>query len=247
MKPLHLILWPLLALACGSAHAASARAENWSEGELALVGPYCIDTMGWRYGDAYYNTSPRAKHWVGLMGRCFWHMHHYCNGMMQLRRASFARMAERGYLYDVAANEIGYVLKACNDASFVMLPELYSRLGDIELLRNRPTAALTAYEAARKAKPSYVPAYKGWAEYLQKTKLTAQALALVSEGLSHAPDSPELLRMYQQLGGDMKSLPKPVAPPAAEAASAPAVQASAAAPDAAASAPVPAAASAAVQ
>jgi hypothetical protein len=67
---------------------------NITPAEMALLPSYCRDTQGFGYGDAYYNTSPNAPKWVAMMGKDFWHMHHYCWALINIRRSERASLSE---------------------------------------------------------------------------------------------------------------------------------------------------------
>ena len=203
-------------LIVSSLGAQAAKPPDWTEAELDLIAPYCIDTMGWKYGDASTNTSPRAKHWVGLMGPGFWAMHHYCVAILNLKRLSRHPKAEWPFRYQEVINDLEYVVRNTKP-DFVMLPEVFSRIGEVELLRKDLTAAGKAFERARLQRPDYVPAYTLWAQTLDGLGKRSDALALVREGLSHAPQSKPLLNLYKQFGGDPARLLSPAVKATADA------------------------------
>lgn len=187
----------------GAVAVAVAKPENVTDGELALTPAYCPDTMGFKYGDAYSNTSPRAAHWVGLMGKSFWALHHYCWALINLHRAQAAGVpanAKRGALESVVGDYM-YVVKN-STPNFVLLPEIYTRIGEAQLMLGNVGGAYDAFAQARALKPDYWPAYLRWAEVLIKSKQKAEAKALIAEGLSHAPNAKPLLDQYRLLGGN---------------------------------------------
>ena len=103
-----------------------------TDAERAVLPIYCKDTMGFAgYGDSSYNTSPRAKTWVAKMGETFWAMHHYCVGLVKRNRALRAGVSptERKFLMESAVGEYAYVLNNLKDPNFVLLPEIYTRVG----------------------------------------------------------------------------------------------------------------------
>lgn len=205
------------ALALATTWALATKPPNVTDGEVALLPPYCPDTMGFKYGDAHYNTSPRAPYWVSLMGKGFWAVHHYCWGLANLRRAKALPMRSvirAGILENVRGDYI-YVFENTTPA-FVLLPEVYTRMGEVELLLGNIAGAHDAYAQARNLKPDYWPAYSEWAEFLIKTNQKASAKKLVETGLSYAPDSRTLADLYRLLGGDPSSVaPVVIAAPAA--------------------------------
>lgn len=202
------VLAALLLLCAG---AAQARIEV-SEVEMKMLPRYCPDTMGFgQYGDAHSNTSPRAGYWISLMGPSFWHMHHYCVSLVLMNRALKAQLTrdQRKNLWKGAQANYLYVTERA-ESGFIMLPEIYTRLGDVELLLASPDKAEQAYAHARKAKPDYWPAYTHWAEYLMRNGKRSEAMQVVRSGLEQAPDAKVLLEQYRMLGGKPSDLPKPV-------------------------------------
>jgi tetratricopeptide (TPR) repeat protein len=177
--------------------------------EMALIPPYCRDAQTFGYGDAYYNTSPNAAKWVGMMGKGFWAIHHYCWALINLGRAerpSTPRVIVTG-LRESAIQDMEYVINHA-DPDFVLLPELYTKIGNVQLMLKNPTSAHDSFAKARVLKPDYWPAYAGWAEYLQAAGYKAQAREVVANGLAHAPSSRTLRQMFVELGGNPASIPR---------------------------------------
>lgn len=175
-----------------------------TDAERAVLPIYCKDTMGFAgYGDAFYNTSPRAKTWVAMMGQTFWAMHHYCVGLVKRNRALRAGVSptERKFLMQSAVDEYNYVLNNLKDANFILLPEIYTRIGEAQLVASNPGAADKAFARARAVKPDYWPAYSQWAEYLMQIGKQAEAKQLVKAGLEQAPHARMLIEQYRLLGG----------------------------------------------
>lgn len=196
----------LLASSCVSAGMPT----NISKSEMALIPAYCRDAQTFGYGDAYYNTSPNAPKWVAMMGKGFWAIHHYCWALINLTRAerpSTPPVIRKG-LREGAISDMNYVLEHTTP-DFVLLPEIYTKIGEVQLLLKNPAAARDAYAKASVLKPDYWPAYSQWAEYLETTGNKAQARAVVEDGLAHAPSSQTLRRMHVELGGDPASIRPP--------------------------------------
>lgn len=200
----------LMALA-GFVAIAFGKPDNVTDGEMALIPPYCPDTMGFKYGDAYSNTSPRAAHWVGLMGKSFWGLHHYCWALINLRRSQAAGVppnVRKGLLESVVADSVYSV--RYSSPGFVLLPEIYTRIGETQLLLANPGAAYEAFAQARTLKPDYWPPYVRWAEVLIKSNQKVEAKKLVAEGLRYSPDAKPLLDQYRVLGGNPADI-RPIA------------------------------------
>lgn len=205
-------------LLLGPAPAGAAIPANVTAGELAMLPAYCIDTEGFMYGpENSPKQSPRAAGWVAKMGRSFWAMHHYCWGLVNLNRLKTGRAQtnNKAYFAKQIVNEYMYVV---NNAlpGFVLLPEIWTRIGEASLLAGDIGGAMDAYAQARQIKPDYWPAYAQWAEFQAKVGKKKEALELVRSGLEYAPDSVVLLDLNKRLGGG------PPPPRVASAASAPA-------------------------
>lgn len=194
---------------------AAAKPDNITEAELKLLPRFCRDTQTFGYGDANFNRSPRAGHWVSLMGNTFWAMHHYCWAQINMnrsRKSGLTAQARRG-LWESVRGDYGYVI---NNAppDFIMLPDIYTRVGEVELLLDHPDKANEAFAHARELKPDYWPAYSHWAEFLIKIGRRPDALKLVTSGLEHSPDAKVLLEQFRVLGGKPSDIPKPSVKPA---------------------------------
>lgn len=185
-----------------------------TQGEIAMLPAYCVDTMGFGYGDAYTNTSPKAAYWIGLMGKSFWAMHHHCFGLLKLRRGSSGLIpapVRQGYLQS-AIGEFEYVLRN-SKPGFIMLPEVNLQLGNTHVLLKNYGAAQIAFDRAIKQKADFAPPYARWAEVLEQAGNKKSALAFLESGLRHAPTSTELLAQYKRLGGNADAFVKSLPPP----------------------------------
>ncbi len=160
------------------------------------------------------------------MGQSFWALHHYCWGLIHVRRALQPGVlpAQRTGMITAAIGDYGYVIQH-SPRSFILAPEIFLRIGEAHLLLGRTGSAADAFRTARELKPDYWPAYTRWIDALLKSNQKAEAKALAAEGLRYSPGAKELVARYQKLGGDPSTIVPVVA---AVAASAPGTDASAA-------------------
>lgn len=186
-----------------------------TEGEMALLPDFCQDAQGFKYGDAYYNPSPRAPKWVALMGQTFWAIHHHCWALIRLNRAKavgLTRLEVQSHLQNAVADFI-YVINHAN-RDFILLPEVYTRMGDAQVKLGLYGAAMQSYQEAREVKPDYWPAYVHWADVLAKIGKHKEALALVEEIVRISPHDPIVLGHYRRLGGNPEAFVRTLPPPA---------------------------------
>ena len=177
--------------------------KEMTEEELRLLPKYCADTQSFPQ-----NYQAKRGYWVRIMGPDFQHMHHYCRGLNKASRAQKTNLPQRlrAQLWNDAANEYQYmVTNATSD--FVLLPEIYTRIGEVELRRHHPEGASRAFLRARELKPDYWPAYSRWADYLMMRGKREEALKVVRAGLEHTPNAKSLLDLYRLLGGKASDIP----------------------------------------
>lgn len=192
--------------------------ENPTAEEAALLPRYCLATVPWGQPGARDSPSPGARRWVAIMGDGFWSVHHYCWGLANRQRALRSSTPPQTRMFLLGASVRGdfeFVIKNA-PKNFVLLPEVYTALGEVELRVARPNDANISFARARAIKPDYWPAYAYWAEFLINSGHRAEAKELVKSGLEYSPNSRTLQEQYRRLGGKpsdivpkVKDLPQP--------------------------------------
>lgn len=207
----------IVAVVC-SISAVAQKPDHVTAAEMGLIPAYCKDANSFGYGGTADSMSPNAPKWVAMMGTGFWAVHHYCWAQIKLMRIqgpSVSQTTKQGTREAVLGDLLYSIENSPPD--FVLLPEIYTKMGQVQLDLKRPAAADASFAKARSLKPDYWPAYVHWAAYLQSTGKKASAKELAEEGLSYAPDSKSLRKLLADLGGDpnsvkRKSLPVDSAP-----------------------------------
>ena len=196
-----------------SAGALAQMPENITDLEVSLLPGYCRDT--WGFGRGSWSADPK---WVAIMGQGFMAMHHYCWALIKLRRVEkpgVPPVVQQG-ARENALGDLYYVVKN-SQRDFVMLPEIYTKIGEVQLLLKRYSNAAETFELARSLKPDYWPAYFHWAEHLRQSGHKAKARAMVEEGLAYSPDAKPLQSLLVTLGGDPSAIQPRHPPPTASA------------------------------
>lgn len=181
-------------------------------GELAILPVYCPYTQTFAHDPRGANPTPNSAKWAQTLGKSFWGLHHYCWALVHLHRAKTAGMprAARQHHWSGAINDLNYVIQN-STSDFVLLPEIYQRMGETYLLMGSPSSAVLAFTQSREQKPDYWPPYVAWADALVKLGKKSEAKAHLEDGLRRMPTTAQLLAAYQRLGGDadrfLKSLP----------------------------------------
>lgn len=230
-RVLHCVCLALLGLLLAPSTFAQ-KPENLSGGEVALLPTFCSDTMGLMAGSDVGAMGPSAPRWFGLMGKGFRTMHHYCWALINVNRSMMAGVTaqQREGLITHAINDYKYVI-INTEPDFVMLPDVFLRIGEAQMLLKRVAPALEAYGEAVKRKPDYWRPYGRWAEAMVTVGDTKGALAILERGIRAVPPEQTLRAQYKRLGGNLDKLlltvpprdlvpaPEAAAPPAAAAAS----------------------------
>jgi tetratricopeptide (TPR) repeat protein len=178
-----------------------AVAANLSDAELKSLPPYC---------EARMRRTAQYDYWSKTLGPDFIHTHHYCSGLGLLNRYYAARTPQqKRYNLEGANGALTYMVQHASP-TFSLMPEVYLYRGQVLALMNKQGEALTDLQKAREMNPRLTKAYTQTADIYDRMKRKPEALAVVTEGLRHVPDSKVLQRIYREHGG-MLPYPAPVA------------------------------------
>jgi tetratricopeptide (TPR) repeat protein len=150
-----------------------------------------IPVTGWTQ---HYRHSPRSDFWVNQIGKAFWAMHHYCWAMIHLQRSNQIGITPqlKEHMIRTAIADYMYVI-INSDEKFLLLTELYYRIGRAHLLLRESWQALEAFEKSLAAKPDYWPAFIGLADSNALVGRLAEAIAAIDRGLAVMPQQKNLL------------------------------------------------------
>ena len=134
-------------------------------------------------------TEAERKQLLTVLGEDFMHYHHYCWGLMLVRRANTTDQPNRRLgIYGEAVSNFDYVVRN-SKSSFVLLPEVLLQKGLTLQLMSNPAAAAREFFNALRLKPSYTPAYAALIDYYLELGNVAEARKMLESGLQHAPSS----------------------------------------------------------
>jgi len=188
-----------------SAHANAVEPWAPTDSEMASLPPYCMARF--KSGQ----DSPEYKMWEGKLGKDFLHTHHYCAGINFINRYYRSRsQQDKRFNLNQAQNNLQYMV-ANADPGYSLMPDVYLNLGVVHSLTNQTAQAITHFNKAIELNPRQPKAYNALSDYYVKTKQSAKALAIVTTGLRHNPDTKSLQRRYTELGGKLP-YPEPVEP-----------------------------------
>ncbi len=198
-----LALWPLAALLVLGWSPSASASRPMSETEYMLLPEYCR-AQG-NVSETNFTRSYRAdlvRKWQSALGSNYNHYHHFCWGIASIARAYRPGTAygSRAALTKSAIADITYTLERATP-DFVLLPEVYTKLGEAYLLARDARSAEAAFRKAWEIKPDYWRPYVWWGQYLLHAGRSGEALAVAEEGLKHAPD----VKALQELARDARA------------------------------------------
>lgn len=163
--------------------------------ELPYLPPYC------RYCAAInkYRYKHEKEKWQRVLkskGKPM-HLHHYCFGLIMLNRLSRG-VGKRSALLKRAESQFDYVIRHSRP-DFVLLPEVYLKMGVTQQLIGKDAEALKYFIKATKLKKNYVPAYIRIIDYYKGYGDAKNAIRVARLGLKYSPNSSALKKELSQL------------------------------------------------
>jgi tetratricopeptide (TPR) repeat protein len=162
---------------------------------LAQLPAYCADAQS--FAKSY---DANNKRWVPLIGSTFLHIHHYCWALQESLRARDPDVGKelRMTLYGSALENCRYVVERA-PPDFVLLPEIFLRMGQFTFERGDVANALEYFEKSRQAKAEYWPAYVEIAKANRSIGRLQHAEAALKAGLEVMPDNANLKQALDEL------------------------------------------------
>ncbi len=185
--------------------------------ELAMLPPYCKYTQAFRNRVEGGNDPEKIKEWYAIMGGSypatgiFHHMHHYCEGLMDVNYAKFwARSRqERNFRLQTSIQQFDYVIERSSPDD-KLLPEFLTKKGESLVALGRGVLAIAEFNRAIQLKPDYWPPYAALSDYYKDSGNIKIAREVLERGLSSSPDVKALTRRLAELDA-VKDKPKAVA------------------------------------
>jgi tetratricopeptide (TPR) repeat protein len=185
---------------CAWAQRDMGEIKNVTAGEMSMLPSYCADANGFSSTFAEGRFSDSQRQWFAKMGSTFGHIHHYCWALLNAGRAHnpMAKAAERQILLGRAIGDCNYVVERA-PPDFVLLPEIYLRMGQFSFERGDVVAALEYFDRSRAAKSDYWPPYIEIAKVNMKIGRRQEAEAALKQGLEVMPGEPRLKEALDNL------------------------------------------------
>lgn len=194
------------------AQAADAKVPTMAE--MRQLPPYCPHTQvisteyGRKQSAGAYDA--KTKPFVDMYGSDFWHLHHYCFGLVNVLRSFGADPKSREFNLSKSIFQFDYVLKRIT-ASSMLRPELHVKRAQSLVLMKRGGEAVGDFKKAISLKADYAPAYAYLSDYYKSSGEKDLALKTLEDGLTKVPSDRSLLKRYADMGGKKTFAPLPEA------------------------------------
>jgi len=182
----------ILLLVC-SWNVNAARQWGPTDAELRTLPPYCKAKLR--------KVSEAEKQvWKQRLGGGFGHIHHYCNALNFMRRASksWNDKQNQQFNYNNARSDIEYMLNHTSP-NYFMRPEFHVKLGEVLIQQGDGAKGAAEIKKAITQKVDYVPAYVALSNYYKRSGLMDMAREVLQQGLERVPNSKALKRRLKRL------------------------------------------------
>jgi tetratricopeptide (TPR) repeat protein len=177
-----------------------ARAYDATPTEIAMLPAYCDAKIGSR-------NQETGDYWLQQMGRENWtHMHHYCTGLLAMNRYYGQSRYEQGRTLSGAIWDFDYVLKN-TQPDFYLRADFHYNRGKALLLQGKEGPAVSDFQKALERSPGMPSASIELADLYKKRGKKDLALTTLKTALERFPTNNGLRRRYQEMGGDLASIP----------------------------------------
>lgn len=178
-------------------------ADQWTDGELRVLPPYCVARLK--------HLPGQYEYWNNALGPDFLHTHHYCDALAFINRYYTARTPQmKTTNLQGALGGLNYMLSHASQ-SYSLMPEIYLNRGVVLTLMKKDGDALRDLLKALELNPKLIRGYTLVSDFYTKIKRPDEALKVVTEGLRHNPGNALLQRLYQKSGGKLP-YPEPITP-----------------------------------
>lgn len=133
-------------------------------------------------------------------------LHHYCRGQAAKIRYFKERDAVmKKRLLEYMVSEYTFMIDHPRylQNNWPYMKIMHLELGNARMLEKKPAQAIRSFEQALSLDPAYEKVHIAYADALVDMGQKAKALAMVTEGLRHNPDTRGLQRRYKELGGKL--------------------------------------------
>jgi len=190
MKKNNLILFLSFLLFSFSLHAGNYTIYKMTDLDVSMLPPFC---QVWHKGDTAATDAWVEKLQIN-------NIHHVCKGLNHVNWATISLNAQVIH-YNVKSgiDEFKYVVDGSKGKSFPLKAFLLVNMAKLYAISSKFEEAVSVYKAALEENPQFARAYADLFDLYLKLKDQESAKQILTEGLTHIPNSKLLLKRKKKL------------------------------------------------
>lgn len=192
VKIMRLLLMLIFTQLSFASYASKAQNERATGTELQMLPELC---------QARFKNGLAGKEyqkWKTILGRDHLNVHHYCDGLTFLNRASRYDKYHTFYLGSAYSN-FQYTIKHLINPDYVLLPDIYYQLSVVEKKRKKFDEAISYAKKSIKFKKKYIKPYLILADIYIDHGNKGQAKETLFEAKKYYPKSKAIKRRLKRL------------------------------------------------
>lgn len=187
-----LALWQLPLLSYAERYTGEVNPRRATTAEMKRLPEFCQLRFKWGYGSREFAT------WQKTLGPESLHIHHYCEGLVDLMRIVIKEKHWKSTLYSAKSN-FKYVLTRVQNPRFVLLPDLYYRLAIVSKEDGKPDEAISYANKSIETKQSYLNPYILIADIHIKSGKKNEAKKILLQAQKYHPSSKKIRLKLKKL------------------------------------------------
>ena len=187
-----LVLSQLSAISYAEQYTGEVSPDRATVSEMLMLPKFC--QLRFKYGP----EGKQFKKWKNILGPEYIHIHHYCEGLVDLMRLNKNEKHWQGVLNSAKSN-FNYVLDRVQNPKFVLLPDLYYRLAIVATEGNNPSEAASFANKSIQAKKNYLNPYLLLSDTYLELGNKEQAKQTLLQAQKYHPNSKRLSAQLKKL------------------------------------------------
>ena len=180
-----LFLWYASFFCYAGKYAGTVDPSRATDSEMLRLPEFCQLRFKWG------SDSKEFSKWANILGPESVHIHHYCEGLVDLMRLNKQERFWQGTLNSAKAN-FNYVLSRVQNPNFILLPDLYYRLAIVSKEEGNFSEAINFSNKSIQAKQNYLNPYLLLADIYIKSKNKTEAKKILLQAKKYHPNSKKI-------------------------------------------------------
>ncbi len=187
-----LALWQLPLLSYAEKYTGEVNPKRATTAEMKRLPEFCQLRFKWGYGGKQFSN------WKKTLGPESLHIHHYCEGLVDLMRIAKKEKHWKSTLNSAKSN-FNYVLTRVQNPRFILLPDLYYRQAIVSMEEGNTGEAINNANKSIQAKQNYLNPYILISDIYISTGNKREAKEILLQAQQYHPNSKKLKRKLKEI------------------------------------------------